>query len=117
MLSLLDDLTKIMTKNGWEKKGKGTITRGMVDTNTMKFNFIKNYNGDKVTVLISTNIKDDYLSFDGGSYSDLKLTGSKPINENGWKNNSTWFDYFERSHRGEKFLLSKRLEFIDEINK
>ena len=117
MLSLLDDITKIMVTNGWEKKGKGSVTQSMVQTNTLKINFVKDYNGNKVIIQIRTFIKDDYLSSDGGSYNELKLTGSKCISEKGWLPSSTSFKYFPRSYDGwDDQNLVKKLKLIDKYN-
>lgn len=117
MKSLSLDLSIVMNRFGWERKTKGGVTKNMVDTHIMKFDYIKTYDGETVTLTISTNLGDDYTYC--GGYNQLSIKGSKSVKDPSWWKGGTGshFNYYTDSLDHSKFELQNQLKLVDETYK
>lgn len=115
MTKILTDLTETMRELGWIKKGKGSVTQNMVDTHIMKFDFVKTFGTETVTLTISTNLGDDYLYSDG--YNQISIKGSKPIPDPSWWKGGTGshFHYFCGVNDNPKFSLESQVKVVNQI--
>lgn len=80
MTLLLESVTDIMRPFGWTRKGNGNVTDTMVRSGIFKFDYVKEYNGEKVITTINININDDYNE----GYSQIIVRGSKKIKSTRW---------------------------------
>ena len=116
MESLLQyGLMEVMFVHGWEKKGKGTVTQGMVDTGIMKFDFFKKIKGNEVVVTINMNINDDYLT---GGWNQILIKNGKPVQLDWWwkKGMGTHIEFDENGVNvtSDRFFLSTLLKNIED---
>ena len=111
MISTHEQLVHELREKGWIQKGKGSVTDTMVRSNILKFDFVKEYKGEKVVLNISINYNEDYS--DNG-YKQLSLKGSTPIPERFWWKNGTGssLDFENRSGGDGRFLFENQLNLI-----
>ena len=91
MLVLHGEISEIMNSFGWKDKGKGSVTETMTKSGVFKFDYVKEFKGEKVTTTISINIHDDYVDSHGISSGSnrIKIKGSKPIQSTRWWKDGT----------------------------
>lgn len=114
MISTHEQLVHELLKKGWSQKGKGTVTDTMTKSNILKFDFVKEYKGEKVILNININFGED---FGDDGYKQISIKGSKPIKVPFWGKGGFWspLDYEERNtYSGDgRFLLENQLDLID----
>ena len=113
MESLHETLTERVGRKGWERKGKGGVTQGMVSSETAKYQFVKDYDGVKVTISLNINIRETYS--DGG-YKEITVKGGRSMmGQDAWwprKEGSN----FRFDENNERFYLEKLLDDLDRVN-
>lgn len=109
---------------GWVKKGNGSVTETMTKSGNFKFDYVKEFKGEKVVTTISININDDYVNSWGISsgYNQIIVKGSKKIqSERWWNKNGIYGTHIEfdpnSEYDGKKvdtFHLTTLLKTIDQ---
>lgn len=123
MILLLDTISETMKTFGWVKKGNGSVTETMTNSGIFKFDYVKEFKGEKVVTTINININDDYVDSWGISsgYNQIIVKGSKKIqSERWWNKNGNYGTHIEfnpnSEYDGKKvdtFHLTTHLKTID----
>jgi len=114
MKTLHEELTTWVGRKGWERKGNGGVTQSMVNTNISQYSFVKEYNGEKVTMTIKVNFREDYGNT---GYNELLIKGGNTMmGQDGWwprkEGSNVKFD----GVLTDRFYLEKLLNDLDRVN-
>lgn len=100
---------------GWKVTGKHGVTESMVNSNIFKMDYFKDFNGEKVVIILSINLGDDYQET---GYKQIIIKGSKLIPDKGWwvnsKGNGSHFDFITGVNNHVKFNLNSQLQLIND---